>query len=134
LNVLVNQSWHTYKHPIEVLDRHPETKGAIVDYRDLTSDPAATIERIYRDLDLPMTDEYREVLAGESKREKSHTTRHSYSLEEFGLEAGAIRSELSDLFERFQWDTEDGSAEAPSDVRGEGHDVEEEAKGATDGG
>ena len=133
LNVLVNQSWHTYKHPIEVLDRHPETKGAIVDYRDLTSDPAATIERVYRDLDLPMTDAFREILAGESKREKSHETRHSYSLEEFGLEADAIRSQLSDLFERFQWDTVDGSDGAESDVShqesGKGKEGEEKTNG-----
>jgi hypothetical protein len=107
LRILASQSWHTYRHPIEVLDSHPEVKGAIVDYRDLTSDPAATIERVYRDLDLPMSDEYREILAGESKREKSHRTKHTYSLEEFGLEQDAIRSELADLFERFQWDEDD---------------------------
>jgi hypothetical protein len=51
-----------------------------------------------------MTEEYREILAGEGKREREHTTRHTYSLEEFGLEADAIRRELADLFERFQWD------------------------------
>jgi len=106
LRILANQSWHTYQHPIDVLDSHPETRGAIVDYRDLTSDPASTIERVYRDLDLPMSDEYREILAGESKREKAHKTSHTYSLEEFGLEADAIRRELAGLFERFQWDAE----------------------------
>ncbi len=107
LEVLAAQSWHTYRHPLEVLDAHPEVRGSVVDYRDLVSDPAATIERIYRDLELPMTPEYRELLAREGKREKQHRTRHTYSLEEFGLEADAIRQELSDLFERFQWDGEE---------------------------
>jgi hypothetical protein len=111
LKVLADQSWHTYRHPLEELDRRPETRGAVVDYRDLTSDPAATIERIYRDLDLPLSDEFRETLAGEGKREKEHKTRHTYSLEEFGLEADAIQLELSDLFERFQWN-EAGDTEA----------------------
>jgi omega-hydroxy-beta-dihydromenaquinone-9 sulfotransferase len=109
LRVLANQSWHTYRHPIEVLDSRPEIRGTIVDYRDLTSDPAATIERVYRDLELPMSDGYRETLAGESKREKAHATSHSYSLEEFGLEAEAIHSELADLFGRFQWASEEGT-------------------------
>ncbi|MAG30977.1 MAG: sulfotransferase family protein [Deltaproteobacteria bacterium] len=104
LKILADQSWHTYKHPLDVLDANPQIRGAIVDYRDLTADPAASIERLYRDLDLPMTEEYREILAGEGKREREHTTRHTYSLEEFGLEADAIRRELADLFERFQWD------------------------------
>ena len=104
LEVLAAQSWHTYRHPIEVLDAYPTVRGSIVDYRDLTSDPAASIERIYRDLGIPMSDEYREILAGEGKRERSHSTRHTYSLEEFGLEADAIHTQLADLFERFRWD------------------------------
>jgi hypothetical protein len=107
LSVLVGQSWHTYRHPLEALEENSGTPGAVVDYRDLTSDPAATIERVYQDLGLPMSDAYRETLAGEGKRERKHKTRHSYSLEEFGLEGDAIRDELGDLFERFQWAAED---------------------------
>ena len=61
-----------------------------------------------------MTDDYREVLAGESKREKTHKTGHTYSLEEFGLEADSIRSELAGLFDRFQWDAEGGEGDAPA--------------------
>ncbi len=116
LEVLVGQSWSTYMHPLLTLEEHPETRGAVVDYRDLTSDPAATIERVYQDLGLPMTDAFREVLAGEGKRERKHQTRHSYSLEEFGLERDAIRKNLGDLFERFRWDADDAPPEpsAPS--------------------
>ena len=104
LKILASQSWHTYKHPLEALEANPSVRGAIVDYRDLTADPAAAIEKLYGDLELPMSDEYREILAGEGKREKDHKTRHTYSLEEFGLEEDAIRTELSDLFDQFGWD------------------------------
>ena len=104
LSILAGQSWHTYKHPIEFLDAHPNVKGAIVDYRDLTADPSATIEKLYQDLDLPMTTEFRERLAQQGKREREHKTRHTYSLEEFGLEPEAIRTNLAELFERFGWD------------------------------
>ena len=106
LEVLAGQSWHSIRHPIETLDAHTDTRAALVDYRDLTSDPSATIERVYRDLDLPMTEHFREQLANEGKRERKHDTRHSYSLEEFGLEGDVIRENLGDLFERFQWDDE----------------------------
>jgi hypothetical protein len=106
LQILANQSWHSYRHPLETLEAHPEIRGAVVDYRDLTSDPAATIERVYQDLDLPMSAEFRETLAGEGKRERKHQTRHSYSLEEFGLEGDVIREQLGDLFERFQWEAD----------------------------
>jgi hypothetical protein len=109
LQVLVDQSWHSYQHPLEMLEQNPQVRGAVVDYRDLTSDPAATIERVYQDLGLPMSDPYRELLTGEGKRARSHETRHSYSLEQYGLEADAIRSELGELFERFQWDADDAA-------------------------
>jgi len=110
LQILADQSWHTYLHPIQYLDAHPEVSGSIVDYRDLLSDPAATIERIYRDLGWTMSDEFRETLAGEGKRAREHRSRHRYSLEEFGLEKDAIRHELAELFDRFQWDSDEGAS------------------------
>ena len=113
LRILADQSWHSYRHPLTTIEASPATRGAIVDYRDLTSDPAATIERVYRDLGLPMSDGFREILAGEGTRERKHQTRHSYSLEEFGLEGDAIREQLADLFERFQWETDDAAAPSP---------------------
>ena len=104
LKVLADQSWDTYRHPLETIAAHPETKSAVVDYRSLTADPAAAIEGVYKDLGFELSDAFREKLAGESKREASHKPSHAYSLEEFGLEADAIQTELADLFERFQWD------------------------------
>ena len=104
IDVLIDQSWHSTRHPIETLDAHPEVRGSIVDYRDLTSDPAGTVERIYKDLGLSMTDAHRERLAREGARERKHKGGHSYSLEEFGLEGDLIRENLGDLFERFRWD------------------------------
>jgi hypothetical protein len=104
LQILAEQSWHSYRHPLETLEANPQVRGSVVDYRDLTSDPAATIEKIYQDLDIPLSDAFRERLAREGKRERKHERRHSYSLEEFGLEGDVIREKLGDLFERFQWD------------------------------
>ena len=103
LSILADQSFDTYLHPIEALDANPNTKAAIIDYRDLTSDPAATIEKLYSDLDLPMTKQYQEVLAQQGKRERKHNAKHEYSLEQFGLEADEIRTRLDVLFDRFGW-------------------------------
>jgi hypothetical protein len=106
LRILAEQSWHSYRHPLECLDSNPTTPGAVVDYRHLTSDPAAAIEEIYQALDLPMSAPFREILRGQAKRESAHKTSHSYSLAEFGLEGDVIRDELGDLFEYFGWDSE----------------------------
>lgn len=110
LTALADQSLHTYRHPLEVLERHPETRHAILDYRRLIEDPAATLERTYADLGIPVTDAYREVLLAAGKKARKHVTKHSYSLDEFGLDANAIHNQLADLFERFGWDAEQGDA------------------------
>lgn len=104
MRFLANQSYHTYLYPLEVLEKHPEVPQAIIDYRDLTSAPAETIERAYEQLGFEISPEYREVLLAEGKRARKHETSHTYSLEEFGLEAGEIRSNLATLFDRFGWD------------------------------
>jgi len=110
LEVMVETSFDSYLHPLEILDANPRTRRAIVDYRELASDPGAAIERLYKDLDLQIGDAYRERLARLARREKRQATRHRYSLAEFGLEGDAIRARLGELFERFQWDAD----EAPS--------------------
>jgi hypothetical protein len=112
LRILADQSFHSYRHPLEVLARHPETSHAIVDYRDLVADPAATLERVYCQLGLPLGSAYRERLRAEGERAREHRSGHTYSLEEFGLEADAIRSELSDLFDRYAWDADAAPASA----------------------
>ena len=104
LDVLIEQSWYNYRHPLEVLEAHPETRSAILEYDDLTSDPAAAIEAVYRKLEQPISDSFRKRLSEEGTREKKHSTRYSYSLEEFGLGSETIRKELGDLFEQFGWD------------------------------
>jgi hypothetical protein len=106
LRILAEQSFETYLHPLEVLARHPETPYAVVDYRDAVADPAATIERVYRQLGLPVSEAYRERLRQEGKRARAHAPDHAYSLEEFGLEKDAIRTRLAELFERYQWDAD----------------------------
>ena len=106
LRILTEMSWSSIRHPLDVLAAHPEIKGAVVDYRDLVRDPAATIEELYRELDLSMTAEHRALLAAEGTREKGHKTRHRYDLETFGLDDAIIEEKLGDLFERFGWSSE----------------------------
>ncbi len=111
LHILADQSFRTYMHPLDVLDGAPDTPSAVVDYREVTTDATAAIERLYADLALSMTDEYRSFLDAQGKRERKHRSGHTYSLEEFGLEADAIRTRLAVLFDRFGWDADAADAE-----------------------
>lgn len=103
LAVLAEQSFHTYRHPIAVLARHPETLHAIVDYAELIAQPRTVVEEVYRALGLAMTPGYEAVLDAEERRAREHETTHRYDLAEFGLRANTIRRELADLFARFHW-------------------------------
>jgi hypothetical protein len=124
LQVLAEQSFHTYRYPVEVLARHPNTRSAAVDYRELTSDPAATIEGVYEQLGLEVSDDYRQVLAAKGRRERTHESKNSYSLQEFGLDADAIHTELAPMFEQYGWDRE--TAPVPG-----ANPIQREARGET---
>jgi hypothetical protein len=100
---IVNSSYHYYQHPLDVLDAHPEVPSVIVDYRDLVTNPAKTMLRVYDEIDIGMVSEQEKALADEKGRE--YRSGHTYSLEEFGLEADEIRTRLAPLFDRFGWES-----------------------------
>lgn len=104
LKRLADQSYHSYRHPLEVLARHPETPSCVVDYRALVADPGQTMRAVYAALDLELTP--RQAAHVEASRGKGHETLHRYSLEEFGLDPAMIHHELAELFEQYGWDTE----------------------------
>ncbi len=113
MRILADQSFHTYRHPLEVLARHPETRSAVVDYRDLVAEPKRIVEQVYAELGFPVSNELRATLLAEQSRAREHETTHAYSLEQFGLEGDAIHKSLADLFERFHWDETIGAPAAP---------------------
>jgi len=104
LRVLAEQSFETYLVPLEVLARHPGTRFAVVDYKELVEAPKRTVERVYAELGIPVTRDFAAALDEEQTRAREHVTKHRYSLEEFGLRADEIRERLAPLFERFGWD------------------------------
>jgi len=104
LRVLAEQSFDTYLHPLEVLDAHPETPHARVDYRALVAEPAKAVADVYRALGLELTADFAARLEGEEKRASDHRSKHRYSLERFGLDADEIETRLGTLFERQGWE------------------------------
>ena len=105
LRLLADQSFHTYRHPLAVLRRHPETPHAIVDYRDLVTAPTATVRTVYDRLGFTPSAELERALALQEARGRARESKHRYSLEEFGLERGVIEGELADLYATFGWRT-----------------------------
>jgi hypothetical protein len=104
--VLAEQSFHSYRYPLEALARHPETRWTEVDYRALVDGPKRAVEAVYERLGLALSPAYEKALEAEEARSRAHRTEHVYSLGEFGLEPGEIRARLADLFERYGWPKE----------------------------
>lgn len=100
----VESSYHYYQYPLEVLDGHPEVPSAILNYSDLVTDPSGTMHEVYQKIGLHMVPEQERAMANEKGRE--YRSGHSYSLEEFGLEADGIRTHLAPLFDRFGWESD----------------------------
>jgi hypothetical protein len=107
LEILARQSLHTYRYPLQVLQRHPETRWAMVDYRDLVASPKRAVEAAYAELGIEMTPAFAAALEDREKQARAHETAHRYSLEEFGIDVDQLRAELAELFDRFGWDREE---------------------------
>ena len=73
-----------------------------IDYRDLTRDPAATLERLYQHFGWPMSDALREALVHANGRQRDFASNHRYSLEEFGLTKEWICDELGELLSYYR--------------------------------
>lgn len=109
LAMLTDISFESFQQPEQVLQRNPGTPQIRVDYRKLTAEPRATMHAIYDALDLPMSDQYDDYLLAQEQREKAHTTRFRYSIDEFEVTPERIESELREFFDRYGWQR--GSAE-----------------------
>ncbi|MBK6288215.1 MAG: sulfotransferase [Gammaproteobacteria bacterium] len=110
--VMTDLAYEHYLLPQQVLARHPATRVAEIDYRELTAQPRATIEKAYAALGIDMTPRMSAYLAAEDARARKHETSHQYSLAEFGLEDQEIRRRLAPLFERFGWDADTAASDA----------------------
>jgi hypothetical protein len=86
-------------------DAAGEGRFADVWFGDLQSDPVAALERAYADLDLEFSDAARRNMSEWRKQNPpgAHGT-HQASLDQFGLEAEAVRRRFDFYLERFSID------------------------------
>ena len=103
LVVLENMSYDCFRLPRDVLRQHPKTPSMVVDYRDLVTQPKDTIEKLYQNFGLPMSATYAKVLVERDSEARAHTTKHSYSAREFGMDVEKMQHELADFYEQHQW-------------------------------
>lgn len=104
LDILTAISFEHFRHPREVLARHPQTPQIVVDYRELTRAPRETVHAVYAALGIELGAAFDTWLAQQAEREKKHHSKFEYSLGEFLLSGEDIRRELPEFYARYQWD------------------------------
>ena len=91
-----------YKHLFDFCSSIRKDDYIFIDYRNLRSSPAKTVESIYKHFDWHMSNEYRAKLVDIEDRNKQFKSKHQYTLEEFGLSQTSIETELGPLIQMLQ--------------------------------
>jgi hypothetical protein len=103
LRLLTNISFETFHHPRNVLARYPSCPQTIVDYRELTTQPRATVLKIYRAFNMPVSTAFDAHLLAQEDKERGHSTRFEYSIDDYELSRERIENELAEFFDVYGW-------------------------------
>ena len=103
LQLLTDVSFESFHHPAEVLSRHPSTPQVVVDYRELTTEPRATVHHIYHALGMPLSGSFDQYLQAQEDTEKSHKADFRYSIDDYALSREYIEARLNDFYATYRW-------------------------------
>ena len=103
LQLLTDVSFDSFHHPAEVLSRHSSTPQVVVDYRELTTEPRATVHHIYHALGMPLSGSFDQYLQAQEDTEKSHKADFRYSIDDYALSREYIEARLNDFYATYRW-------------------------------
>ncbi|MEA3275221.1 MAG: sulfotransferase [Pseudomonadota bacterium] len=95
---LVRQLGFYYENLERVLGGAAEHQCTWITMQDLKADLTAAVTAVYRRLDLPMDDGFRERLDVQAAQARGYRSGHSYSLEQFGLTPETIDRDLTEVY------------------------------------
>jgi len=101
--ILTEISFESFSHPARVLSENLNTPAAILDYRELTTEPRAAITKAYAQLGIPVSPAFDDYLKKQEAKEKAHKTHFEYSADEFGLTHDVIEQRLASFYDQYGW-------------------------------
>ncbi|MEJ2447836.1 MAG: sulfotransferase [Anaerolineales bacterium] len=101
---IIKSSHHWYEYPLGVLESLPENQAVIVKFDDLVSDAEAAVQKIYYQLGISLSENFRKVLAVETVHARNHKSDHHYSLEEMGIKPQQMVAEFADVIHEFNFE------------------------------
>ena len=91
-----------YKYFYEQKQNFKQENLITIPYTDLIKNPKETVLKIYNQLQLEVTPTFLEKLTAETQKSRKYSSKHEYSLEQYGFEKDHIYKELKMIFEELQ--------------------------------
>src|ERR1700761_6450934 len=104
-----------YFYEAQSAGRIPERNLCVVRYEDLINDLKPTVERILDFIEVKPTEDFAEEVRAQAERQRSYSSRHEHSPDQFGLDPKRIRADLGFVYEAFG--LSEPPADGPVDVR-----------------
>ncbi|UQX10004.1 sulfotransferase family protein [Candidatus Mycobacterium methanotrophicum] len=79
----------------------PERNLCVVRYEDLLQNLEPTTKRILDFIEIEPSEAFREEVRAQAERQRSYTSRHEHSPDQFGLSAERIRADLDFVYDAF---------------------------------
>lgn len=98
------------EHALSTLPELPRDQHAWVPLGEMRKDVRDFVLSVYERFDWEPSPDFQERLAEDARRGRGHKSRHSYSLEEFGLDEEEVRSRFRGLNARFGFDSTPGES------------------------
>lgn len=103
LEALTRISFDCYRLPKAALEQHSSTPHYFVDYRELTSNPKATVEAMYAAIGLDISDAYQAYLEQQGQKEKAHKSHFRYNIDDYTITPAEIEQQLQPFYQQYQW-------------------------------
>ncbi|MRR32635.1 sulfotransferase, partial [bacterium] len=88
-----------FQHLFKFKDQVRPEQYYCIDFRELTRDPLATLEKLYAHFGWTMGDTFRQRLTAAVQRESKFQSKHEYTLEEYGMSKEWIQQELGPVLD-----------------------------------
>jgi len=88
-------------HDANSTGRIPEKNLCVVRYEDLLQDLEPTMKRILDFIEIEPTEAFQEEVRQQAERQRSYTSRHQHSPDQFGLDPERIRADLGFVYDAF---------------------------------
>jgi hypothetical protein len=90
-----------YQYFYQISKELPDSQFFSVGYDELVSNPENVIEQIYFHFGMEMSPEFKKRLKESTQKSKNFKSKHSYSIEEYGLSKQVVYEQLKPVFEKY---------------------------------